>query len=202
MKRIVLIAFTVFGVAATFLLAGCTIHRTPDGHGLWSGSGPSSVQSELGPPDLIETLEHQYHSLGYNDFTWFTYLDRGYKVKFIDNWVRGVRVLTEEERPSLIRRSKAFREQVPLIKLDATSIDVLRTYGPPQYVFVGFYGKEEPCYTKVGLYEGELEHPPEYIAAYWHIRDIVVVLKNGRVQKVEPISDSDRNMIFSNWPQQ
>lgn len=179
------------------MVGGCTVHRTPDGHGLWSGSRTGSVRSELGPPDLV--IEGRVQGAGGSSIqTKYFYLDRGYMVWFVDGWVRGVFEFRENEREDLERSSAAYKNEVPKVQIGWSAAELLAALGTPEYVKVGVLKDDEPQFMRYGAYGGEFERkaPPECVEGLWKERYIRVLVQDGVVKSVGALNELDWKFAF------
>ena len=177
------------------MMSGCTMHQTPDGHSLWSGSGRGSVRSELGDPDLV--VEGDVYGFGgSNHVTKYFYLDRGYFVVLVDNWVSRVRMIPIHERPILVLQAKAYKEEVPKIAVGASTAEVLAQFGPPDYVRIGAGDPGIVIPTIGGGYRVQRDVPLDGVHAFWRSKYVFVAFVRGRVTEVRPFTDMDRLYAF------
>ncbi len=181
--------------AATISLSGCTIYETPDGHQLWSVHGPTTVQAELGKPDMIEEQDH--YVFGPYTVTKYTYFDRGYIVRFVNHSVRGVRPIADADRADIERRLRAYREEVPRLSVGAAASEVIAVFGAPDHIEVQSSrdGTMRSVYS--GPYKGQIgpSIPGEQVLCYWERRGVYVVVENGRVTKVRPLTQWDLSVM-------
>lgn len=185
-----------FIVVCALLQSGCSIHTTPDGHSLWSGSRTSHVRKVLGEPDMIE--EHEQSMWGPYLSTTFTYLQRGYAVKFTNRFVRRVVPIEPSERAYVEQRVRAYRDVVKTIHAGEKASVVIRRLGPPDYVVSGSLDDDAIERTTFGgAYFGQLETPPipEWTGAYWKQQYVYVEFRGDRVQLANPMTTSQAGFL-------
>jgi hypothetical protein len=183
------------------LAAGCTTYRTTDGFEFSSITGKDQVLRTLGAPDMID--EHEHYGFGHYHSVTYTYLHRGYRVGFRDGLVRSVTQIADADRAEVERRVRAFKEEVPKIKIDEPAASVIAHLGPPDFVDIVYTedGIRHAAYA--GPYQGQLESspPPETVFAFWKTRGLLVTFERGRAAKAEPMADRHwRNVLHESPP--
>ncbi len=178
-------------MAAMLLMAGCTV-KMPDGSRMGLGTSPAVVHRTLGEPDL--QTSGIYGIWGSFPATREYFLDRGWVLVFQHGtglW--SARELGGSEIDDLRRQAQVMRETVPTVAVGTSSLDLLKQLGPPSVVYdIRGVNGSEVYYQQ--HYKDQLETTPaaKQLLCYFPSRDISVVLREGRVAEVKPISDFER----------
>lgn len=144
---------------------------------------------------MVEEQDRFY--LGPYTSTTFTYLDRGYAVGLVNHRVRAIQVLDEVTHKDASRRVRAYREEVPRLRLGAAGVESLSVFGGPDRVDISW---EDGGITR-GVYSGRYRSADDLALAdclvlcYWLGRGVVARLESGRVVLVRPLTQWDLGVV-------
>lgn len=170
---------TVVSLLAPALLSGCTTYTTPDGVSLWSADGPAAVRSKLGEPDTVDRRDAYY--MGPYVKMEYTYLDRGYRVHFVNDRARGTSPIRPEDAALERRRAEAYAKWVALLQPGATVRSVVDTLGPPDRIQLSERRGGFSTVTYEGPDADRLLDAPEEACAWWKDRWVFAAFDRGRL---------------------